>query len=160
MSNTPKNDDLNQRVTERIQDQLLLIMPEEDIRRRVDSVIEDFFTSSRDSYDRRQPSVFARMVHEHIKNKVDELLKVIFDSPEWKISVDEQLQVKIGTALQKVLGVTPNVLADTVAAEVARTRAMSLAYLITNNLRQSGHVHWEIVQTIEQAVNNALSVQR
>lgn len=156
-SETKKNDDLNQRVTERIQDQLIMVMPEEDIRQRVDAVVDSFFSATEDRYGKRAPSVFSEIVSEHIREKVKKIADSIFDSPDWKVDLDDKMQLKMGKALQTILGIAPNALADTVATEVAKARAGHLAMLITNNLRHSGAMPHDTVYKIEQAVHQSLT---
>lgn len=157
MSDEPKkNDDLNERVTARIQDQLMLIMPEEDIRRRVDMVVDNFFAITKDRYDNRVPSKFSLVVEGILKDKIRDLVIKIFDDPSWKVSVDENMQLKMGAALQVILGITPDALRETVAQQVAKARAMQLAMLITNNLRHSGAISYEISNAIDTAVNTAI----
>lgn len=134
------NDDLNKKVTERIQDQLLMILPEEEIRRRVDEVIDNFFAEKRssDSWgNTRQvsPSDFANIVNAHLKNKVDSMVAQMFQSDAWKVTLNERMEVRIGEALQAVLKVTPQALELAVADQIALRRANDLMMVLTNAMR-------------------------
>lgn len=126
------NDDLNKRVTERIQEQLVAILPEEDIRKRVDMVIDSYFSRSQG-----KESEFDKMVKKHLDERVSKLLSSIFYSPEWQVSVDENLRVHIGAALQTVLKLDPDALKDTTARIIALQQARDFMFAITCGLRGS-----------------------
>lgn len=155
------NDDLNKRVAERIQGELVAILPEDEIRRRVDNVIGTFFKPGvvtnycgSKSYT---PSQFEKLVVSQLEKKAEEVIKALFNSPEWKVQVSEDLTVTIGIALQKAMGISPDVLKDTTAAIVARNRALHLASILRNVISASVN-NYDIANQYYSAVNHEYSV--
>lgn len=127
-----QNDDLNRRVTERIQEQLVAILPEEDIREHVDMVIDTFFSRSAG-----KESAFDTMVRRHLEERTGNLLKTIFSTPDWGYTVDENLKVHIGAALQAVLKIDPDALKDVTAKIIAMRSMRDFMYILTGSLQNN-----------------------
>lgn len=154
------NDDLNKKVTARIQDQLLMILPEDEIRRRVDDVISDFFSPKKDYQgNRKLPSSFAEIVDKQLQDRIKKVTVAIFESPEWQVTVNDKMEVQIGAAIQAILNISPTALADTVANQIAKTRAQHLTLTLVNSLQQSGAISYQIANSIQAAVFQALETR-
>lgn len=155
------NDDLNKRVAERIQGELVAILPEDEIRQRVDNIIDTFFkpgvVTSYSSSKSYTPSQFEKLVITQLEKKAEEVIKALFDSPEWKVQVSDNLTVTIGIALQKAMNISPDVLKDTTAAIVARNRALHLASILGNVIAASVN-NYDIANQYYSAVNNEYSI--
>lgn len=151
------NDDLNKRVAERIQGELVAILPEEEIRQRVDNVIDNFFSpgvvTSYNSGKSYTPSQFEKLVVTELEKKANEVIKAIFNSPEWKVQISDDLTVTIGIALQKAMNISPDVLKDVTAAIVAKDRALYLASILGNVISAS-YNNVDISNQYYSAVNN------
>jgi hypothetical protein len=137
------NDDLNQKVTERIQDQLLMILPEEEIRKRVDHVIDNFFSSNKDRDDRVEPSAFSRIIAKQLDEKINELVGNLFRSKQWAVALDSEMNLVLGSAIKTILGIDENALSTTVAKIVAARKASDMLALVgmhimNKNLGQLG----------------------
>lgn len=146
-----KNDSINDTITKNIQTQLVNLLPEEDIRAKVDFEIERFFKNEKTSYGQISPSPFAKLVNEAIQEKVKRFVVELFNSPEWKVTVDEQLQVTIGSALETVLRIHPDVLKNTVAESIAKSNAIALMNLLRNQL---SNVDYNLGNAVGNAINN------
>ena len=150
------NDDLNQKVTERIQDQLLMILPEEEIRKRVDQVIDNFFSPSKDQYNRVEPSAFTRMVNKHLEAKANELIANLFQSEQWKTTLNSEMQLTMGSAVQTILGIDPNGLSTIVAKIIAAKKASDLLmlagmHILNKNFGQMGmELHNALMEAASQ----------
>lgn len=130
------NDDLNKKLTELMQGQLMLLLPEDEIRTKVDTVIDEFFTRKPSNYHggKSQPSAFEVMVVKHLEEKAKQVIESLFNSPAWKVSVNDKLEVLIGDSLQKVLGIKPEILSDYAAKAAATSRALLLASMLRDAL--------------------------
>lgn len=150
-----KNDDINERISKNIQAQLLELLPEESIRQKVDYEIENFFKPKKNSYNNNTtPSEFALLVQEALTKQVKELVNSIFNSPEWKVEISEELELKIGSSLQKVLGVAPDALRDVVTREIAFRNASNLVQILTGAIANSGN--YEIANAIKTYMDSNL----
>ena len=154
---TKPNDDLNQRVAERIQAELVMLLPEEEIRTRVDAIIDSFFATGKvtETYSSKsyKESPFEALVKQHLTSKANEIIKTIFNSEAWKVKIEDDLTISIGIALQKALNIDPDILKDVTAAAVARNRATHLAGILGGLLAQNFN-NYEIGNAYISAVNS------
>lgn len=159
-----KNDDLNQKVTERIQDQLMMILPEDEIRKRVDTVIDSFFAPvPKDQWGNNgRASAFAQIVQKHLDEKINNLLGAMFQSEQWKVSLDKEMNLQIGSAVKTILGIDENGLTTTVAKIVAARKASDLLSLVGMHImsRNLGPLGMELQNAFFQAATDNLNAAR
>lgn len=138
---TKPNDDLNQRITEVIKGQLIALLPEEDIRAKVDNVIDTYFAPRKNTYHphNNMPSEFELVVVKILEERAKTIINSILESPGWKVSVNEKLEAVIGDSLQKLLGIKPDALSEITAKAAATNRAMNLAAIIRDSMYATGY---------------------
>lgn len=154
-----KNDDLNERITTAIEGQLIALLPPEEIRARVDTVIDQFFSRTKDRYsDRPQPSKFEEIVSKVLSEHSDKAIREILASPDWTAKVDGGLQITVGKGLQKVLGFDPDVIGDAAATIVAKKRAMLLGTFLGQVLSQKFN-DYALTDAVMRAFNDAANSQ-
>lgn len=129
------NDDLNQRVTDRIQAELLAIFPADELRSRVDKAIEQFFNRTYSQHGGGYTaSKFEQLVTEAMTAHTKEVLKELLSSNEWKAQVNKDLTIHVGTALQAAMKVDLNVIKDTASKLVAEQQALTLAGILSQTI--------------------------
>lgn len=82
------NDTINDKITKNIHAQLMDLLPEDEIRAKVDYEIEEFFKTKKTSYGSTEPSQFSVLVQSLLKDKITTLIRNVFDSDYWKIEVN------------------------------------------------------------------------
>lgn len=132
------NDTINDKITKNIHAQLMDLLPEDEIRAKVDYEIEEFFKTKKTSYGSTEPSQFSVLVQSLLKDKITTLIRNVFDSDYWKIEVNEALEVTIGTSLQNVLGIEPNALRNAVTKDIALSKARDLLMLLKMSVNSYG----------------------
>ena len=135
-----KNDDLNQRVTEAIQAQIMGLIPEDELRQRVDNEIEKFFSPTKSPYHGGPitPSPFAKLVEQELTKVSSKYLSDLFNSKEWTTSVSESGELIVGETLQKVMGVSPDAFRDTLARSMAKSYALQVVQVLQISLYSQG----------------------
>lgn len=149
-----KNDDLNERIADAIRAQLINLMSEDELRTRVDTEMEAFFKPRH--YGRGEythPSCFAEMVNLQIKERTKPILEELFRSDKWKMSLNEQGDVVLGTFFTEVLKFDSTMMTDIAAQHVYRNLARSILLIIQDGMNNSGN--WEIANAIQARINAA-----
>lgn len=126
---TEKNDDLNERVNQAIRAQLLALMPEDELRTRVDSVMVDFFREKKNG-NIGYSSPFADIVNNEMRKRVQPAIEELFRSEKWKLVIDEKGDIVLGEALAKIVGWDPTIIPEWAAKQAHLNMAKSIVMLL------------------------------
>lgn len=146
------NDDLNKRVTEKIQEAILFLMPEEEIRSKVDAEIEAFFNPTVDTYGRKAPSSFSKLLDGLLQKQVSDMMSKLLTSPQWQLKFNEDGSPVIGEAVAKVLGVSPDYFTNALIRAQAVAMHNSMLLSIANTMRNTGQ--WGLAEQLDKAFLN------